>query len=108
VKTHSHVESDEWGQDGPKINSHESLEAIQKVLEESGPIIVEHRHYRGGRGPDYRIFDDFGEFQVWLDGTIAGDSIWVWDYGALCRDDNPVTRGKSPDEDGNVPLGGAY
>ncbi|TMB95600.1 MAG: hypothetical protein E6J40_11750 [Chloroflexi bacterium] len=108
MKTVWHVDADQWTNDGPKINSRESLDAIQEVLEHSGNIIVEHRHYRAGRAPDYLIFTDFKGFEEWLEGTTAGDSIWIWDYGALCRDDNAVTHGKAPDETGKVPLSGAY
>jgi hypothetical protein len=108
VKTHYHRDTDGWTQEGPKINSKENLEAIRQVLEHSGPVIVEHRHYLAGRGPDFLIFDDFDNFARWLDDTTAGDNIWIWDYAALCRDDNAVTHGKCPDEQGEVPLGGSY
>jgi hypothetical protein len=108
MKTVYHVDSDGWTHEGPKINSKESLDAIRKVLEDSGPVIVEHRHYHAGRGTDHLIVTDFEEFQAWLGETAAGDSIWIWDYGALCGDDNAVTHGKCPDETGKVPLGGAY
>jgi len=108
VKTVYHVDSDRWTPEGPKINSQDSLDAIARVLDQSGPIIVEHRHYRAGRSPDFLVFTSLEDFNAWLDGTVAGDNIWVLDYGSLCRDDNPVTHGKSPDDSGKVPLGGTY
>src|SRR5437660_1268614 len=108
MKTVYHREADGWTHEGPKINSNESLDAVRRALEHSGPIIVEHRHYLAGRGPDFVIFTEFGDFNAWLNETVAGDSIWIWDYGALCRDDNALAHGKCPDENGKVPLGGAY
>ena len=108
VRTVRHNDADDWSQDGPKINSPDRLQAIRGVIEKSGPLIVEHRIYRGGRAPDRYIFEAYDDFLKWLDGTAAGDGVIVWDYDALCLDDNSVTYGKCPDEDGHVPKGGAY
>jgi hypothetical protein len=32
----------------------------------------------------------------------------VWDFAALCMDDNALTHAKVPDEDGETPAGGGY
>jgi len=58
--------------------------------------------------PDRLTFEDFDEFLAWLDGTGEGDAIWVWDFSAVCRDDNVLAHGKCPDERGWVPAGGPY
>jgi hypothetical protein len=55
------------------------------------------------------MFDDAEQFEGWLrDKTSAGDSIYVWAYSDVCRDDNAVAAGKRPDDDGEVPARGAY
>ncbi len=108
MKTIHHSDLHDWSQDGPKINSQDRLDAIRHILEDVGPLIVEHKFYMGGRRPEYVIFTDFNEFEQWLDTTAAGDSFWMWDYFDICRDDNAVTHGKAPDERGFVPLKGAY
>jgi len=101
-------DQDRWGPAGPKITSADKLDAIRKVLASVGPIIVEHKHYRGARGPDLLSFQDFDEFRNWLDSTAEGDAIWVWDFAAVCNSGNSLAHGKCPDERGWVPAGGAY
>jgi hypothetical protein len=102
-------EADRWTTEGPKIDAPENLEAVRRVLEEQGPVIVEHWHYRGSRAPDRLVFDEYEEFARYLEQQcVAGDAVHVWDYAALCRDDNHLVYGKCPDENGQVPRGGAY
>ena len=99
----------DWSVDGEKITDPKKLEMIKGVLEKSGPIIVEHWHYCGGRAPDRMIFDDYEEFVAYLkEKAVAGDAIHIWDAHPLLRDDNELVHGKCPAEDGAVPKGGAY
>lgn len=92
-----------------RINSPESLAAIQSCLESQGPIVVEHRFYRGACAPHRMVFDEFEKFAEYLNTqTFAGDSIWVWSFDAVCREDNSLTHGKCPDEHGEMPERGAY
>jgi hypothetical protein len=108
MRTLGRYDGDEWTNEGPNITSADKLGAVEAALSRDA-IIVEHRVYRGGRAPDRLIFTSFEAFTRWLhEKTFAGDSIWVWDYGALCRDDNAVASGKCSDERGQVPLKGAY
>ena len=101
------VESDEWGT-GSSIVAAETLARIQAVLAES-PIIVEHRFYRGASAPDRVVFDEYEDFTEYVERTSRpGDSYRVWRYNELCRDDNPVARGKIPDDRGRVPKKGPY
>lgn len=101
--------NDDWSAQGAKITSPESLEAIRKALEEDGPIIVEHWFYRGASAPDRLFFDEFAAFMEYLNKqAAAGDAIHVWNFPAVCRDDNRLTGGKCPDDDGRVPNSGAY
>jgi hypothetical protein len=100
-------ESDDWGR-GASILANETLVSLRAALDET-PLIVEHRFYRGASAPVRLIFDDFGRLDEYLrTQTRIGDSVWVWRYDALCRDDNPLTQGKIPDSDGFVPKGGPY
>jgi hypothetical protein len=101
------VEYDDWGP-GASILASEVLVALRGALEET-PLIVEHRLYRGASSPVRLIFDDFGRLDEYLrTQTRIGDSVWVWRYDALCRDDNSLVQGKIPDSRGFVPKGGAY
>jgi hypothetical protein len=81
---------------------------VRRTLEESGPIIVEWRHYRGASAPDRLIFDDYGTYASWLEHVLPGDAVWVWSFESTCTDDAALTHGKQPDDDGTVPLKGAY
>jgi hypothetical protein len=102
-------EADEWSPDGRKILSAENVEVIRKTLEEEGPVILEHWHYRGACSPDRLVFDDFEDFLGYIQVQARiGDAFHVWSYAAVCRDDNEIAGGKFPDEDGWVPRGGAY
>ncbi|QEL15261.1 hypothetical protein [Limnoglobus roseus] len=100
---------DKWSSEGRVIVSAERLSAIREVLEQSGPIIVEHRFYYGSCAPDRHIFNDFDSFMAYLKSKPKpGDAIWVWNFEDVCGNDNAVTDGKYPDDQGRVPEGGAY
>ncbi|HEY8228009.1 MAG TPA: hypothetical protein VIG25_22245, partial [Pyrinomonadaceae bacterium] len=62
------AEADDWRPDGPKILSQYNLDAIRKTVEDEGPIIVEHWHYRGARAPDRFIFEDLEDFVAYVKG----------------------------------------
>lgn len=108
MKTLYRSEDDDWNADGAKITAPETLDAIRRCLDDS-PIIVEHWFYRGSRGPDRLIFDDYDDFLEYLNTHArAGDSIHTWNFAALCLDDNELAHGKCPDDNGLVPRRGAY
>ena len=47
--------------------------------------------------------------QLYLAEAVRpGDSLWLWRFDELCRDDNSLAHGKVPDDRGRVPKGGAY
>lgn len=109
MKTRWRIEADEWSPEGQTINDGENLAAIRETLEERGPVIVEHRFYRGASAPDRLFFEEYEEFIAYLEEhSFAGDAIYVWDFAALCRTDNSLASGKCPDEKGEVPRKGAY
>lgn len=102
------AEVDGWGFTAPNILSPERLSLIRETMEVSS-IIVEHWFYRGARSPDRSVFDDYDEFENYLHKEARpGDSILIWRFDALCRDDNALAQGKYPDTDGMVPERGAY
>jgi len=103
------TEIDRWTTDGEKISSPEKLAAIKVVLKKDGPVLIEHRFLRGGRGPATLVFDDYEDFLAYLtESAHAGDQIRVWSVWPFMRDTTPLACGKCPDEDGAVPQGGAY
>jgi hypothetical protein len=109
MKSRFYSAADGWSAEGPKITSPEVLSQIRDYLDNSGPIIVEHRLYRGSSAPDRLIFDDFDSFHGYLNSqAFAGDAIHVWGFEAVCSDDNRLAHGKCPDDNGMVPKGGAY
>ena len=101
--------SQEWVKDGASIVSKDALARIAGVMQTDGPVIVEHWHYYGGRGPDHHVFEEMDAFLDYLRAeALAGDDVHVWSVPEVCRDDNRLAHGKCPDEDGCVPKGGAY
>lgn len=109
MKTRFRGEDDGWTSDGRKITAPEALDSIRRCLDDEGPIIVEHRFYRGSCAPERSVFSDIEGFLEYLNAhASAGDSIHVWSFAAVCRDDNGLATGKCPDDDGMVPARGAY
>ena len=99
----------EWSAEGRNILSPDRLAAIRRVLEEVGPVIVEHWSYYGSCSPDRRVFEDYDEFLEYLQANARpGDALHVWDFAGACQDDNTLADGKYPDAQGRVPKGGAY
>jgi hypothetical protein len=108
-KTVWRSEDHDWSSDGEKISDESKLAIIKRVLDETGPILVEHWFYCGGRSPDKLVFDDYDSFIEYLQQHAkAGDAIHIWDLDPLLRDDNELVHGKCPAEDGTVPRRGAY
>lgn len=102
-------EPDGWTTEGDRITSGEKLARIQAEMEERGGIIVRHWFYRGSRCPEIRGFVDFEEFKEYLaTEALPGDAFDVWSFSEVCKHDQALARGKLPDDDGAVPLRGAY
>lgn len=109
MKTRFRYEGDDWSGEGSKISAPENLEAIRNILEEEGPILVRHRFYRGGSGPDHLVFNEFEEFLAYLnEQAYAGDAIDVWSIWQIAGPESRIAEGKCPDENDLVPKGGAY
>ncbi|GEP43897.1 hypothetical protein [Brevifollis gellanilyticus] len=103
------TEADEWSCDGEKISDPEKLEAIRQVVNKDGPVLLEHKFLRGGRGPHTRVFDDYEDLIEYLIAEArAGDKISVWSLWTFMRDTPPLAFGKCPAEDGAVPKHGPY
>ena len=102
-------EGDEWHTDGRSILAPDNLQRIRDVLEQKGPIIVEHWFYRGSSAPDRHVFEDYDDFIEYLNSSaFAGDAIHVWSFPEACHDGNTLASGKCPDDKGRVPKKGAY
>jgi hypothetical protein len=93
----------------PSLLVPDNLSKVLDTLENVGPVIVEHRIYRGSKAPERIVFDEAEALLEYLKHNAkAGDAIWVWSFGELCKDDNAIAVGKIPDSNGEVPAGGAY
>src|SRR4051794_13389708 len=100
------AEEDRWSHQGRNIRDPARMAAIRDSLER-GPLIVEHWYYRAGRSPKRLVFDDFDDFEEYLENQARpGDAFHLWEFASLCRDDNALTTGKFPDADGCVPERG--
>jgi hypothetical protein len=100
--------NDRWTVSARNIQAPRNIATLRECLER-GPVILEHRFYYGARSPERLVFDDFEDLEAYLQQRASpGDSFWVWDFDAVCRDDNPLVTGKKPDAEGRVPEGGAY
>ena len=98
-----------WSNEGPKIDSTESLAAIKDALKSRGSVIIEHWHYRGASAPARCVVDTFDEFTAYLDAhCCAGDLIDIWCMHDVCTQENLLLSAKCPDGDGRVPKGGPY
>jgi hypothetical protein len=108
MKTRFRVERDNWTPEGSKITEPTKLETIELALKK-GPILVEHWFYHGASAPEHLVFEEFDEFEAWLnEQTYAGDAIDVWSWAETCPRERILVEGKCPDEQGLVPKGGAY
>src|SRR5437773_11184217 len=95
----------EWTDRGENILSSKNLAAIEHYLEEVGAIVVQHWHYYGASAPTRLAFDAFDEFKAYLQSRVKpGDAIDVWPFPTNIA--AAIARGKYPDGDGRVPIGG--
>src|SRR5579863_5248817 len=87
MKVRFFSEADQRTFDGVKINTPENIQMVRNILENVGPIIVEHWFYRGSSAPDRVVFDDFEDFEQYVNAkTSAGDAIDIWSFGLCVRD----------------------
>ena len=101
------AETDNWVA-GTNVLSADVLDRLTNALE-SGPLVVEHRFYRGSRSPERMVIDEIAKLKAYLSAHAApGDSFWFWPFDAVCRDDNALLHSKYPDKDGTTPRGGSY
>src|SRR5437867_12542061 len=97
----------EWTDTGENILSSKNLAAVERYLEDVGAIAVQHWHYYGASAPTRLTFDAFEDFKAYLDSRVKpGDAIDVWPFPTDIA--NALARGKYPDGEGRVPVGGAY
>src|SRR5687768_10075043 len=95
-----------WTKSGENILSPEKLRPIRQHLDDVGSIAVLHWHYYGSRAPTPLAFGDYDGFEAYLKKEVqAGDAIDVYPFPHQAE---PIARGKFPDREGRVPVGGAY
>ena len=84
-------------------NAYQQIAASKEV----DAIVVQHWHYYGASAPTRLAFDAFDEFKAYLQSRVKpGDAIDVWPFPTNIA--AAIARGKYPDGDGRVPIGGAY
>ncbi len=109
MKNRFRSEDDGWSTEGRKITDLDTLESIRRVMENEGPIILEHWFYRGSCAPDRFVFDDYDELMAYLnEHSFAGDAIHIWSFASVCTDERELASGKCPDENGLIPQRGPY
>jgi hypothetical protein len=102
-------EPDDWSTEGSRITDVEKIEAVRSELEEKGPVIVKHWHYRGGCGQSHLVFEDIDDYLEYLKTHAQpGDAFDVWGLYGLLKGIGSLAEGKLPDDDGTVPRKGAY
>lgn len=93
--------------EGRKLDA--MLPRLRAVVDEVSDLIIEHRHYRGGRAPTRFVCSDFLALERYVAKSArAGDTFVVWQFEHCCSDDNVFDSAKQPDALGRVPSGGAY
>ena len=109
-RTVDRYEPDDWTTDAPVFSIQKNLDLIEGLTLQGRVLIAEHWHYRGSRRQDRIIVEDFEHFVEHLnDNAVAGDAFDVYDITDLwSKKDSPIISGKCPDENGQVPKGGAY
>lgn len=101
--------TDVWSHAYPSILLPDSLARIQQIVEQVGPVLVEHRRYRGASAPTLLVFCDHEDLEVYVrERAVPGDSFFVWSLAECCTDANVAVRGKLPDAQGRTPESGAY
>ena len=101
------AKENKWTKNGENILSEDNLAAIKTHLNTVNNIAVLHWHYYGGRAPTPLAFDDYEEFEEYLNKNVnAGDAIDVWTFPG--KHNERIAGGKYPNENGEVPEGGAY
>jgi hypothetical protein len=97
-------QSDGWTSGGKNITSPDTLDIIRRILDNEGPIIVEHHGYRAASSPDRLIFEDYDLFLKYInEHSYAGDLIVVWSFEAICKKENQAVEGYCPDDNGLIP-----
>jgi hypothetical protein len=87
------VEAHKSSLEGEKITSPEKLAAIKLVLEKDGPVVLEHKFFRGARSPHVAVFDDYEELMDYLvEHARTGDKIRVWSLWPFMRDTAQLPR----------------
>ncbi len=100
---------EEWSTEGRNIMSPDRLSAIRDVLENVGPVIVEHWFFYGSCCPERFVFEDYDKLLDYLKANARpGNALHVWSFAEVCRDDNSLVHGKYPDAQDRVPKGGSY
>lgn len=102
-------EPDDWRTDGPKINDSAQLQKMRLELDQRGPILLKHWHYRGAASPTHVAFDDYDSLVEYFEKHARpGDAFDAWALTELCDGIGSLAAGKYPDVDGCVPSRGAY
>lgn len=101
--------TDIWSKKIRAVTDPELRGKLIKEMEDRGPVIVEHRFYRGASGPMWTVISDIEELDLMIEKhSRLGDDFWFWSFLDVCKDDNALGRGKVPDSEGRTPERGPY
>jgi hypothetical protein len=103
------MSTESWTTDGPRLTDDGVLLRLRNTIDNESALIVEHRFYKGSRAPHRFVTDDFDALRSYLrQQGQPGDSFYMWRFEDCCTNDNVAERGKIPDSQGRVPIGGSY
>ena len=102
------AESDDWADRGESILQPDILARVKHGITNDGPIVIWHKFYRAARGGEAVAFNEWEQFEEYLDAnTHPGDKIAIW-YLSLTSGWVEIASGKCPDDKGRTPRLGAY
>jgi hypothetical protein len=93
---------------GPSILSPENLQKVREALDR-GYIVLEHMHFLGGRSLDKMFIEDLEDFMEYIKTKAKpGDLFVIYAMEHLFDRELYTVKAKYPDDQGRIPVGGAY
>ena len=100
-----YYDSKNWQLDAGSTFDRDTAMKAREYLDHTGYLVGLHSHFCGGRAASPVAFDDSDEFESYMSGEVRpGDILRLWPV----PESDPTFSGKAPNDDGEVPIKGAY